>query len=445
MNIHKLTFIASKVLTRNNYLSVRNGLNGSAGWTEAEIDQYQNKAIVKIIQFAYEKIPYYKNRWKYLSINQERIKNISDLCVLPILTKLEINKNLSEMLNPAEATQKIAGSTGGSTGIPMRYFMSPQNALYSSVLLDRGLGLGGYSPGDRLAIIAGGSLVGPHKTIHKRLIERLTNVRYFSSYGMSEETLQKYATELIKFQPKFIRGYASALNVIASYMKDTGLNNRIKIHAIFSTSEMLTDNVRANIENIFRCKVFDGWGLNDGGASAFECKEHNGMHIDPERAFVEIVEDEFTDIYGPGVGKVVVTNLIDTVMPFIRYDTGDIGRIETTRCSCGLFTPRIYINFGRITDCIKVGNKIIGAPVLTVLMGSLPVKQYQIAKTGFNELSFRIVRGDEYSEDTELFLRRSLYERVGNLDLIFNYVREIIPPGGMKHKFLINEYDAFNS
>lgn len=344
------------------------------------------------------------------------------------------------MLNQSELAQKIFGSTGGSTGIPMRYFMSRQNALYSSLLLDRGLGLGGYIQGDRLAIIAGGSLVGPRKTIRKRLIEQLTNIRYFSSYGMSDENLDQYSKELIRFQPKFIRGYASALNAMATYMKATGQNQRIKTKAIFSTSEMLTDNVRKNIQNAFNCEVFDGWGLNDGGASAFECTQHHGMHIDPERSFVEIVEDDTTAIYGAGVGKVVVTNLIDTVMPFIRYDTGDIGRIEYEPCVCGISTPRIFINFGRSTDEIKVGNKIIGAPVLTVLMGALPIAQYQIAKTGPNELTFRIVRADKYSDDTERFLRRSLCERVGDVELVFKYVQDIIPPNGAKHKFLINEY-----
>ncbi|GER19494.1 hypothetical protein VCH24_45280 [Variovorax boronicumulans] len=205
---------------------------------------------------------------------------------------------------------------------------------------------------------------------------------------------------------------------------------------------MLLDNVRANLENIFHCPVFDGWGLNDGGATAFECEQHQGMHIDPERAYVEIVEDETTACYGPGIGRVIVTNLLDKAMPFIRYDSGDIGRIEYEKCSCGRETPRLFLRYGRITDQISVGGRIIGAPVLTVLMGKMPVRQYQIAKTKENELTFRIIKREEYTNETEKYLRKSLGERIGEVDLIFHYVDEIYPPQGAKHKFLVDELNS---
>ena len=251
--------------------------------------------------------------------------------------------------------------------------------------------------------------------------------------------LDKYSKDLIRFQPKFIRGYASALNALATYMRTNKLTSELNITAIFSTSEILVKNVRENIENAFGCEVFDGWGLNDGGATAFECHEHFGMHIDPERAYVEIVEDETTKEFGEGVGRVIITNLVDKIMPFIRYDSGDIGRIDFNECPCGKKTPRLFLNYGRITDTIVIAGKVIGVPVLTVLMGEIPVIQYQIAKTGENQMTFRIIKAPGYNQNFESYIRRSIMERIGNIELIFCYVDKITPPQGNKHKFLVDE------
>ena len=66
---------------------------------------------------------------------------------------------------------------------------------------------------------------------------------------------------------------------ISNYIK----NNDIKLSnypkAIFSTAEKLFPHMRTTIEEVFNTKVFDTYGLNDGGVSAFECQNHNGMHM----------------------------------------------------------------------------------------------------------------------------------------------------------------------
>ncbi|MDC5067774.1 phenylacetate--CoA ligase family protein [Acinetobacter baumannii] len=439
MSYKNKLYIYSKALVRKDYLSTSKFLEKSAYWSESEIKLYQEEAISKIIQYAINNVPFYKQLIEKRELIISETQGINQLKTFPIITKEIISKNRDNFIVQESKLKRVNGSTGGSTGIPLKYVMSKENALYSSLLLDRGLGLAGYRAGDRLAIIAGGSLVGLKKPLRKRIVERLANVRYYSSYGMDDKQLELYSKDIIDFQPKFLRGYASALNALATYMRTNGLTSKLKISAIFSTSEVLVKNVRDNIEDAFGCEVYDGWGLNDGGATAFECHEHLGMHIDPERAYVEIVEDETTREFGEGVGRIIITNLIDKVMPFIRYDSGDIGRIDFSECPCGKNTPRLFVNYGRVTDTLVIAGKIIGVPVLTVLMGKVPVLQYQIAKTGDSQMTFRIIKSPEYNQTSEDYIRRSILERIGEVDLIFNYVNSITPPQGRKHKFLVDE------
>lgn len=439
MSYKSKLYIYSKAIFRKNYLSTKIFIEKSSHWNNEEIKLYQNNGISKILKYAINNVPYYKQLAEENKLIISEINGFNDLKKFPIATKEIISKNPNNFIVQDSQLKRVHGSTGGSTGVPLKYVMSTDNALYSSLLLDRGWGLAGYQPGDRLAIIAGGSLVGKQKPFRKRIVEGLANVRYYSSYGMDTQQLEQYSKDIIAFQPKFLRGYASALNALATYMHNNGLASKLNISAVFSTSEVLVQNVRENIENTFKCEVYDGWGLNDGGATAFECCEHNGMHIDPERAYIEIIEDETTKEFGEGVGRIIITNLIDKVMPFIRYDSGDIGRVDFSKCPCGKHTPRLFVNYGRITDTIVVAGKTIGVPVLTVLMGTVPVLQYQIAKTSENQMTFTIIKAPDYNQSFEDYIRRSITERIGNIDLVFSYVDSITPPQGRKHKFLVDE------
>lgn len=438
MSYKSKLYIYSKAVFRKNYLSTKNFLEKSAHWNNEEIRLYQENAISKMIAYVINNVPYYQQLVEEKKLIIPEKKGLVQLYAFPVITKEIISGSRNDFIVHDSTLQRVNASTGGSTGIPLKYVLSRENALYASLLLDRGFGFAGYQPGDRLAMIAGVSLVGVEKPLRKKILERLANVRYYSSYGMDNQLLEQHARDIIAFQPKFLRGYPSSLNVLATYMRANGLAEKLKISAIFSTSEMLVQNVRENIENAFGCKVYDGWGLNDGGASAFECHEHLGMHIDPERAYVEIVEDETTKEYGKGVGRVIITNLIDQVMPFIRYDSGDIGRIDYSECACGRKTPRLFVNYGRITDTMVIGGKAVG-PVLVTLMGTVPVLQYQIAKTGDNQITFRIIKSRDYNHSAEDYIRRSIRERMGDIDLIFSYVDKITPPQGRKHKILVDE------
>lgn len=438
MKTSEIKYHISKSLTRSNYWKTKKFLSNSNAWDIDRIQAYQNKKLREIIEYCYQNIPYYRTLLTDLGLSRFDFVSTKDLTKLPILTK-EIITQHRESFFPVNKKIKFREcSTGGSTGVPLKYRLSDDSALFASLLLDRGLGMGGYRPGDKMATIAGGSLTGSDKSLKKYCIERLTNLRFFSSYGMDDELLMRYAKNLIDYQPKYLRGYASALIAVANYMASNNLSQKIKIKSVFSTSETLTDNARRNIEKIFNCDVYDTWGLNDGGASAFECREHKGMHIDTERAIVECIpRDEQSD--SQEFGRVVVTSLIEQSMPLIRYDTGDLGRLENRKCACGCNRPRLFLGAGRATDYLKINGKIIGAPVLTVLMGKIPVKQYQIAKTSSKSLVVRIVKDKDYSNIEEDFIIKSLKEKLGQIEIIIEHREIIIPPGSGKHKFIIDE------
>ncbi len=134
-------------------------------------------------------------------------------------------------------------------------------------------------------------------------------------------------------------------------------------------------------------------------------------------------------------GSLLATSLHNFAFPFIRYDTGDVGIIS--RDSAVSENRMILKNLlGRSTDFIEVNNRIIGSPVLTVLMGKFDIKRYQIVQSK-NKLKFLINKGASFTEADEKFILTSIIEHLGNVEIEFDYKPQFIETKN-KHKFIVN-------
>lgn len=397
----------------------------------------QSVRLVSLIDYAYNNIPYYKKLFDDLGLSPSDIKTIKDLEKLPILTK-DIIKNNAELFKPVTGYSKasVAGSTGGSTGKPLKYALSNECYSLSQALLYKGWGKAGYELGDKVAIIAGGSLVGKERSAKAKFQDFLMNFRRFSSYGMDQELLEKYSKEITKFNPKFLRGYVTSIVTLAEYFEKRPAENVLKLRAIFTTAEMLSDKQREKIESVFGVKVFNTYGLNDGGISAYECHLHDGFHIDEERAILECVDENGRNVSGTE-GKLLATALHNTDTVFIRYDTGDLGVVSDRKCKCGDTRKLLSSLQGRKTDSLTVNGKIIGSPVLTVLMGKVDVELYQIVQESENTLKLIIKKGTSYSLKDEEFITNSLMSHLGEINIFFDYTSGFKMASSGKHKFIV--------
>lgn len=408
-------------------------------WPYDRLVAVQLQQLQRLLGFAYEYVPYYRKLFDSLGLRPSDIRNLQDLQKLPILTKQIIRQHRAEMVpRNVKGLHYVRSSTGGSTGEPLQYLMSIEDLTRGIALLYRGWSYGGYRLGDRVAKIAGSSLIPTaQSSLQKWAISLLRNIRSYSSYSMSDATLMQYVRSQNHFKPEFLRGYASSIYTVASFIRDRGLPVEFCPRAVFTTAEKLLEGQRRVIEEVFETQVFDTYGLNDGGVSAYECEEHCGMHIDMERAILEVVDENGHQVFDKP-GKILATSLHNYAFPFIRYDTGDIGTIINSKCSCGRELPLLTELVGRMTDVLDVNGRKIGSPILTVLFGKFDIEQYQIIQESSESLTCRIVKGPSYSKDDEEFIRKSLISHLGLVDIVFDYFPSIVPEGGTKHKFIID-------
>jgi len=440
--LNKCIFKTGYLLKRPKVIHYYNEFNKNQ-WKPFEILKHQQELqLKKLIDFAYNNVPYYSKLFNQIDIKPSDINTIEDLERMPILTKQIIKENWQDFIpKNINKIKYVNGSTGGSTGVPLRYRMSIEDYERGIALLYLCFSCGGYNLGDKLAVIAGSSLVPTAKSETKRKIQDFfLNVRHYSSFEMSEKNLFKYFYDVNSWKPDFFRGYASSLYFFAKFINDKNLQLSFQPKAIFTTAEKLFDKQRTLIEKILKAKIFDNYGLNDGGISAYECKEHRGFHVGTERAILEIVNDEGKHVIEQN-GKILATSLYNYALPFIRYDTGDLGIISASECSCGRKTPLIKKIIGRTTDFLKLNNIVIGSPVLTILMGKFDIEQYQITQNGPSSIICKIIRGKTFKIEDENFIKKSFYSHVGDISIKFDYIDSILPTRAGKYKFIINKWE----
>jgi phenylacetate-CoA ligase len=440
--LNRQIFILAHQTYDFDFLSTYKGLMKHQCCSKKELEQDQLIKLKNMINFAYENVPYYRRTFKAIDLTPDKILNLQDMEKIPVLTK-EIIRDNYEDLKPININKYkyLLRNTGGSTGTPMEYRIDKKERLLMAAIMYRGWSYAGYGLGDKTLFFGGSSLGTSQKTnLLKTINEKVRNIRMVSSFDMEDSNLDHYIKIINKFKPKYIYGYASSINFFASYINKN--NNLIyKPTAIFSTSEKLFQSARRNIENAFDTHVFDTYGLNDGGVTAFECSEHTGLHIDTERSLMEVVDDDHHQL-NDGVGMILATSLGNYSMPFIRYETGDIANIADQVCGCGRNYHKLREITGRSVDILITpeGKTIHGWFFLYIFWEyGKKIEEYQVVQKTKEKIIIKIVPKDGFDEKQLDQIREIVNKRSPGWDIEFQFVDSIERTGAGKYKFILNE------
>jgi len=399
-------------------------LEESQYWSLDKLERFQNERLQKIIAYAYENIPGYRRKFESANVMPENIQTKEDLAKLPITTREELQNN------PLFVNKDLVFATlytGGSTGASLKYYDSDESYEVRMNSHYRGWDWNGYRHGMRMIYLKSAqSIVKKGNRLH--LIGDLTT-----------KSLKKNVEAILNFNPKHLKGYVNSLYILAKYCLDN--NTKLKgIISVTPSSENLYDFQRDLMEEAFGCKVFEEYCCNDGGACGWECEKREGLHYSMERAVIEEID-----------GEMVVTDLWNRAMPFIRYRNGDSVRWLDKKCSCGRELPLMRVK-GRTNDII-ITNKRVITPTFLMHHGIGLVGVDKAGKRDFKSgirtvqyiqkageiLQVNIVKNPWCTdEEIERFEAR-LRQFTDNLKVVLNFVDDISKTKKMKRAFIINE------
>ncbi len=431
--------------------------------SEDRLRELQNEKLRRLVRHCYENVPYYRRVFMERKLRPEDIQDREALAKLPVLTKQLIREHYQELCaEDIRLRPCLEGSTGGSTGTPMRFLEDLETWNKTRGLNLRGWTWAGFQVGEKLFTLAGNSLVDSKenrrkmrvKNLYDRLIMR--NLKRDCT-DITPEAMAEHYRAMMKYRPAGIRGYASSLYFLARYIEQNQLPV-CPVKVVFTTGEKLHPKYRDKIQQVFKAPVFDAYGASDGGLTAHECAMHEGLHLGEEHCVVEIVDREGRPLPDGEIGQVLSTDLNNYAFPFLRYQLGDLAYIRKERCSCGRSHRLLGEVVGREGRAIynKQGRPYSSIVIDNMMFRNLDIHseesqrlyekmdRFQIRQDSNGDLRILIKPVDageplstfEYIKDNF-----QTYFPESRVELLF--VEEIPPLPSGKEDYCISEYTAF--
>lgn len=353
------------------------------------IRELQAKKLSRLLKKAQEDVPY----WRELLKSKNKTSSEELFKELPILNKAIIRKEAENMWSE-KITEYIVATTGGTTGNPITIHRDKNCNAITKAALWRARKNWGIEPKDKTVYL---NAFGTG-TFKGKLKMGLARKRIGEAFPSSSKDVGKIQRLLKSFSPKSVEGFATGLLETAKKSAEKG---DIKIPVVISTGEMLFPHQRELLQNAFSSKVYSYYGSNEIGSIAYECEDHR-LHICEEHVLVETLDEEGKSVVNKP-GRILVTDLDNLAMPFIRYDLGDVVTISDELCSCGRHSRWIKELQGRTQDFLSGENdtKLQGTQLVAYLKDLLHIGHLQFVQTNDSNINV-LYDGDKEKSKPEL-------------------------------------------
>lgn len=371
----------------------------------AQVRDLQDEKLRRLVRHAYRNVPYYRARMQELKLRPEDIRGQADLHKLPFLTKPDVRKHLyfDILSDNHEKRNVLKISTSGSTGEPFIVYADRAQLEFRWAATLRSQEWTGYEFGDKCVRLWHQTLGMDKTQIAKERLDAWFNRRKFIPvFEMSEDKLDAMAREIAEWDPVLMDGYAEALDFLAHYLKSRS-DLPVRPKALMSSAQTLPEASRKLIEEAFGCRVFDKYGAREFSGIAYECEAHTGHHIVAEGFIVEVLRDG--QPVKPGeMGEIVITDLNNFCLPFIRYRLGDLGVAVDPdfACPCGRGLPLIGNIEGRVQSIIQGthGQFLPGSFFPHYLKEfDYAIQKFQVVQEERGAITFHVVKGGRFSDD----------------------------------------------
>ena len=337
-------------------------------WSTDQIRAYQEKHFLKVVAAAWGN-PFYQRLWGGAGLEPGDIRSIDDLGKLPIFGSEELKNSIEEHppfgdfpgIVPTEflkgAPLKLQTS-GGTTGLPRPTLYGPKEWEYNGAFLARTIYAQTGRPGDIMQIPVTLSLAnmgwGYYKACHDYLgiLPVTTGTGQVTPSRRQLERADRFGVNAWVSFPEYLTQLAKVMQ--EEFGRDV---RELKTKFISSYLGPDTDDALRNyIEELWNCPVYDNYGVHDAGSLAFEGEDKDGLYIMEDSAIMEFLDVDTDKTVETGqAGNICVTSLHRTLMPLIRYNLRDLGRIKHQGTSpLGSNFRRMDKFLGRSDQMVKI-------------------------------------------------------------------------------------------
>jgi phenylacetate-coenzyme A ligase PaaK-like adenylate-forming protein len=413
-------------------------------WTPEELEALQLAKLRALLVHAGQEVPYYRELFRRIGFSPRELRHRADLACIPPLTKEIIRERYDDLVAPAHRGRNLRKGTSGSTGTPLSFEYSPSSHAWREATKIRGYRWGGFELG-HVTFHYWAQVHAPPKGMARVKLDLDRAIRrdvFADSMKQDEPSMLEAVRTLRSVAPRVIVAYTQSGAQLARFILDRGLRDWPNVPVICGAEAVLAAD-RAALERAFG-PVFETYGSRETMLMAAECGAHDGLHLCEENVLVEVTRDGVPVADGR-VGEVLVTDLHNWGMPFIRYANGDRAamRVGQDACACGRGLRRLHHVDGRRADMLigHDGSEIPGI-VFHVLFSDARrevVKQFQVRQRPDRAVVLTCVPGKDWDEAAFAAIVARCREYLRGLTLSVQLVTWIRPAANGKRRTVIVE------
>jgi phenylacetate-CoA ligase len=307
-----------------------------------------------LVEKLYSGVPFYRKKMDEMDLRSRDIHSIEDIEKLPFTTKDDLRENYPHGLLacPKDRIVEVHMSSG-TTGKPVVDEYTQNDIDIWREAMARTLAGGGCTKDDIVQNCYGYGLFTGGPGAHYGAMTLGAEVLPMSSGNTARQlmVLQDFGSTMLTCTPSY-----------ALYMteeaRDAGIDLRkLPISKGCFGAEPWSENMRKEIETRYGMKAYDIYGLTEiiGPGVSFECEAQNGLHINEDLFYPEIIDPVTGKTLPEGEkGELVFTTLTKEGTPLLRYRTRDITYFIREPCTCGRTTVRMHRLFGRTDDMLII-------------------------------------------------------------------------------------------
>ena len=399
-------------------------LHASQWLPPAALERLQLRRLRRVLAQA-ARLPIYREGFAAAGLRSGAIGSLAQLAHVPTLSREALVQAYPEgALTRPPAERDVVFRTSGSSGQRMEVAYSARANDYLDAVYARALFATGYRPWHRIAYFWWEAEPRP-----RRLYEQLGLMR--KQFLPLDPDPHRQLHVLRAMRPRWIYSFPSSMMQLARLVRREGLGD-LAPEGVICHGELMPEGIAEAIGEAFACPVWNQYGAQEFNRIGWTCAEHGAMHLDAESVLLEIVDEEDRPCAPGSEGAVVLTGLVNELMPLVRYRVGDVGRIVPGPCPCGRGLPRFELTEGRADDVLeladgrRIGPRVI-APRIERLEG---FTQYRLIQHAADRFVLRYVpegefREGEARERLERGLREVLDGLLGPITLELEPVAEI--------------------
>jgi phenylacetate-CoA ligase len=413
---------------------------------QQQMDQQWSK-LKGLLQHAYDTVPYYRETMDAHGLPLAAIRSMDDYRRLPELGKETIRARRSDLVSKKFPLDGLRSAhTSGTTSTPMTFYRDLPGTRWKTALQLRLNEWCQFRLGDRSLWLWGAQFDFVQKPSWKW---SMLETYGFGTWALPVERLEdatfaRFVRVMQRCRPRIVYGYSNMVDMFSQYV----LRNHCDLprpEAVICTAEPLGAVRKQNIQEALQAPVYDHYGSRELGMIAANNAGNTKMRFHGAGCLVELVPVQRME--EGWIARLVVTDLLNEGMPFLRYDTADSVLVQDADLAANSAFPVVDQIHGRQQDTLVLSDgRLFPGMFMTVALwevrDQVSIKCLQFVQEAIGKMTLRYVADGPWEttlaelNQFEKILRSTIPDR---FDLRFEAMEEMPRSASGKFSLVVSK------